>query len=178
MLQARTSDRAMIDARSHKRRGTAKPRSRVEKHRFDGRSREAVRIRQLETQYRAEIGEVAANPAVMQAIRRAAELTMFSEKQRATMIRGEPINLSDLLRLEGVAKRAIGSMRELAAQVRAEQLRQTIHLARFRFAAPVEGRNTRPDAPEAAGGRQIAPNRGVASERTPLSVERNRSPRG
>ena len=103
---------------------------------------------------------------------------MFSEKQRATMIRGEPINLSDLLRLEGVAKRAIGSMRELAAQVRAEQLRQTIHLARFRFAPPVEGRNTRPDAPEAAGGRQIAPNRGVAIERTPLSVERNRSPRG
>jgi hypothetical protein len=34
---------AMIDARSRKRRGTAKPRSRVEKHRFDGRSREAVR---------------------------------------------------------------------------------------------------------------------------------------
>jgi len=85
---------------------------------------------------------------------------MFSEKQRATMIRGEPINLSDLLRLEGVAKRAIGSMRELAAQVRAEQLRQTIHLARFRFAPPVEGRNTRPDAPEAAGGRQIAPHPG------------------
>jgi hypothetical protein len=111
-----------------------------------------VRIRQLETQYRAEIGEVAANPAVMQAIRRAAELTMFSEKQRATMIRGEPISVSDLLRLEGVGKRAIGSMRELAAQVRAEQLRQTIHLARFR--------STRPDAPEAAGGRQIAPDPG------------------
>ena len=97
-----------------------------------------MRIRQLETQYRAEIGEVAANPAVMQAIRRAAELTMFSEKQRATMIRGEPINVSDLLRLEGVAKRAIGSMRELAAQVRAEQLRQTI--SRLRHAAAAEGR--------------------------------------
>jgi hypothetical protein len=68
------------------------------------------------------------------------------------MIRGEPINVSDLLRLEGVAKRAIGSMRELAAQVRAEQLRH--HLARFRFAARVEGRNTRPDAPETAGGRR------------------------
>ena len=135
MPQANTSDRAMIDARSRKRRGTAKPRSRVEKHRFDGRSREAVRIRQLETQYRTEIGEVAANPAVMQAIRRAAELTMFSEKQRATMIRGEPINVSDLLRLEGVAKRAIGSMRELAAQVRAEQLRQTI--SRLRHSAAV-----------------------------------------
>jgi len=138
MRQAHTSDRAMIDARSRKRRGTAKPRSRVEKHRFDGRSREAVRIRQLETQYRAEIGEVAANPAVMQAIRRAAELTMFSEKQRATMIRGEPINVSDLLRLEGVAKRAIGSMRELAAQVRAEQLRQTIF--RLRHAPAAVGR--------------------------------------
>jgi hypothetical protein len=60
---------------------------------------------------------------------------MFSEKQRATMIRGEPINVSDLLRLEGVAKRAIGSMRELAAQVRAEQLRQTI--SRLRHAAAV-----------------------------------------
>jgi len=138
MRQAHTSDRAMIDARSRKRRGTAKPRSRVEKHRFDGRSREAVRIRQLETQYRAEIGEVAANPAVMQAIRRAAELTMFSEKQRATMIRGEPINVSDLLRLEGVAKRAIGSMRELAAQVRADQLRQTIF--RLRHATAAVGR--------------------------------------
>ena len=138
MPQANTSDRAMIDARPRKRQGTAKPRSRVEKHRFDGRSREAVRIRQLETQYRAEVGEVAANPAVMQAIRRAAELTMFSEKQRATMIRGEPINLSDLLRLEGVAKRAIGSMRELAAQVRAQQLRQTIF--RLRHAPAAVGR--------------------------------------
>ena len=151
MPQANTSDRAMIDARPRKRQGTAKPRSRVEKHRFDGRSREAVRIRQLETQYRAEVGEVAANPAVMQAIRRAAELTRFSEKQRATMIRGEPINVSDLLRLEGVAKRAIGSMRELAAQVRAEQLRQTISRLRHAPAGRVRGASStdegRADAP-------------------------------
>ena len=77
---------------------------------------------------------------------------MLAEMQRAAMIRNEPVDLDGLIRLEGVAKRAIGSMRELAAQVRAEQLRQTI--ARFRFAARVEGRNTRPDAPEAAGGRQ------------------------
>jgi hypothetical protein len=152
MLQTRVSDGAAIGARPRKRRWSGKPRSRLEKNRFDGRTSEAVRIRQLEKQYKAELGEVASKPAVMQAIRRAAELTMLSEKQRATMIRGEPTNVSDLLRLEGVAKRAISSMRELAAQVRAEQLRQTI--ARFRFAARVEGRNTGPDAPEAAGGKQ------------------------
>ena len=75
---------------------------------------------------------------------------MFSEKQRATMIRGEPINLSDLLRLEGVAKRAIGSMRELAAQVRAEQLRQTI--SRLRHAAAAVGRvRGAPSTDEGAG---------------------------
>jgi hypothetical protein len=103
----------------------------VEKRRFDGRSPEAWRIKQLEAQYRIELGEVSAIPAVMQMIRRAAELVMLSEKLRAKMIRDDAdadagTDFERLLRLEGVTARALDRMRALAADVRAEQPKQTI----------------------------------------------------
>jgi hypothetical protein len=57
--------------------------------------------------FRARLGEAAANPLVATEIMRASELIMLAERQRGAMIRGETVDLGDLLRLEGVARRAI-----------------------------------------------------------------------
>ena len=54
------------------------------------------------------------------AIRNAAELTMLAEMRRAAMIRNEPVDLDGLIRLEGVARRAVADMRQLAREVRGE----------------------------------------------------------
>jgi hypothetical protein len=138
LLQNGLSDSAAIGARFRKKRVYGKPRSRTERHRFNGRSREGVRVRMLQKQFRAEIGEEADNAGVALAIRNAAELTMLAEMQRAAMIRGEHVDLSNLLRLEGVSKRAVAFMRQLAREVREEarQPRQSIdqYLAEFRTA--------------------------------------------
>jgi hypothetical protein len=56
----------------------------------------------------------------MQAIRRAAELAQITESLRAKMIRGEAVDVSAVLRYEGVAARALAHMRQLAREVRAE----------------------------------------------------------
>ena len=139
MLHARVSESPAKSRRPPKR-------SMVEKRRFDGRSPEAWRIKQLEEQYTAELGEVASKPAVMQAIRRAAELTMLSEMKRASMIRGEAVNVSDLLRLEGVMRRSLDHMRLLAAQARDEAQSEQAYDQFFAFTG-VEPRQAR----EAAG---------------------------
>jgi hypothetical protein len=55
------------------------------------------------------------------AIRDASELLTLAEMMRGAMLRGEHVDLSNLLRLEGVAKRAIAFMRQLAKEVRAAQ---------------------------------------------------------
>jgi len=54
------------------------------------------------------------------AISNAAELTMLAEMRRAAMIRNEPVDLDGLIRLEGVARRAVADMRQLAREVRGE----------------------------------------------------------
>ena len=78
-------------------------------------------------------------PAIAQMIRRAAALVLISEKQRAKHIRDDPTaSFERLLRMEGVIGRVLDRMREMAAQVRAEQLRQTI--SRLRHAAAAAGR--------------------------------------
>ena len=77
-------------------------------------------MRALQRQFRAEIGEEADNAVVALAVRDAAELVMLAEMQRAALIRGENVDLSNLLRLEGVARRAIAFMRQLAREVRGE----------------------------------------------------------
>ena len=45
---------------------------------------------------------------------------MLSEMQRAAMIRNELVDLDGLIRLEGVARRAVADMRQLAREVRGE----------------------------------------------------------
>ena len=121
-------------------------RSRTEQARINGRSRAGCRVRALQKQFRAEIGEEANSTAVALAIRDAAELVMLAEMQRAAMIRGENVDLSNLLRLEGVARRAIAFMRQLAREVRGEAqptLTLEEHLATF---AGVEPRSAREPA--------------------------------
>ena len=54
------------------------------------------------------------------AISNAAELTMLAEMRRAAMIRNEPVDLDGLIRLEGVARRAVADMRQLAREVGGE----------------------------------------------------------
>jgi len=57
----------------------------------------------LEKQLRAQIGQAADSRFWALVIRWASELVMLAEAQRAAMIQGEPVDLSNLLRLEGVA---------------------------------------------------------------------------
>ena len=45
---------------------------------------------------------------------------MLAEMQRAAMIRNEPVDLDGLIRLQGVAQRAVAGMRQLAREVRGE----------------------------------------------------------
>ena len=54
------------------------------------------------------------------AISNAAELTMLAEMRRAAMIRNEPVDLDGLIRLEGVARRAVADIRQLAGEIRGE----------------------------------------------------------
>ena len=135
MLQTRISETGKASVRPRR----SPLRSKIERRRFNGNSPEAWRIRQLESLYRAELGKVSAVPAIAQMIRRAAELVLISEKQRAKHIRDDPTaSFERLLRMEGVVGRVLDRMREMAAQVRAEQLRQTIF--RLRHASAAVGR--------------------------------------
>jgi hypothetical protein len=101
------SDSAVTGARSRTKRVYGKPRSRTERARFNGRSREGVRLRMLEKQFRAQLGAAADNPVTMLAIRRACEVVLLAETQRAKAIRGEAVDLMALIRLEGAASRAV-----------------------------------------------------------------------
>ena len=112
-------------------------------------------MRALQRQFRAEIGEEADNAVVALAVRDASELTMLAEMQRAALIRGENVDLSNLLRLEGVARRAIAFMRQLAREVRGEaQPSMSIeeHLAAYSAVEPREARK-----PSGRGGTAPSP---------------------
>jgi hypothetical protein len=83
-------------------------RPRRERKRYSGNSPAHYRIKELAAAFRAQLGEAAAaNTIVAAEIVRASELIMLAELQRGAMIRGETVDLGDLLRLEGVARRAI-----------------------------------------------------------------------
>jgi hypothetical protein len=119
----------------------------------------------LQRQFRAEIGEEVDNAVVALAVRDASELTMLAEMQRAALIRGEAVDLSNLLRLEGVARRAIAFMRQLAREVRGEAqptLTLEEHLASFAGVEPRQAREAAgrggatPSPRHAPGGRRRA----------------------
>ena len=74
-----------------------------------------MRLRALQIQFRAEIGAEADSAIMALAVTNAAELTMLAEMRRAAMIRGLILSL---IRLEGVARRAVADMCQLAREVR------------------------------------------------------------
>ncbi|MFY9838367.1 MAG: hypothetical protein WAK55_18240 [Xanthobacteraceae bacterium] len=79
---------------------------RSERKRFDGRTALAVRIRVLTRQYAAAVGDRAANPPMVAAIKRAAELTALAEQARADAVRNGVFDTVGLARIEGCADRA------------------------------------------------------------------------
>ena len=79
------------------------------------------------------------------AISNAAELTMLAEMRRAAMIRNEPVDLDGLIRLEGVARRAVADMRQLAREVRGE-VQPSMTIAEHIHARPTQGRRAARDA--------------------------------
>jgi hypothetical protein len=78
-----------------------------ERRRYSGNSSEWHRIKALTAAFRAALGAAAEDPIVSIAIMRAAELTMLAEGHRAKAIRGEPITVDELLRIEAAADRAV-----------------------------------------------------------------------
>ena len=95
-----------IATQSRADRTPAKPRSRVEKRRYDGRSAQAVRVRSLIAGYVARLGV----GADIERIRRAAELQVIAEELRAAALRNEPIDRAALFKAEGYADRAVRAL--------------------------------------------------------------------
>lgn len=78
---------------------------------LDGRSSEARRYRDLCAGFAdALAGEGALTEAQRVAVRRAAELTVIAEQQRARALRGEPVDPLALVRLEGMVARAVRAL--------------------------------------------------------------------
>ena len=86
-------------------------RSRPEKRRYGGRSHQTARVRTLVAGFRVQLGAASNDSIMTAAITRAAELTMLAEMRRAAAIRGEGVDLGDLIRLEGAARRAVADLR-------------------------------------------------------------------
>jgi hypothetical protein len=77
---------------------------------------------------------------------------MLSEMQRAAMIRNEPVDLDGLIRLQGVAQRAVAGMRQLAREVRGE-VQALDDDSRSTSAPPSQRRDVGlPETPEARPG--------------------------
>lgn len=118
-----TSDRTPIDSRSTADSRTAKTGG------LDGRSRLARRAKQLAMAFEAELGGTLSD-AQMVATRRAAEMTAIAEETRSRWLAGDwKTTGTDVVRIDGAARRAILDLGLPAANVRpAETLEQ--YLAR------------------------------------------------
>lgn len=98
-------DIGSVERKSRERRGTAKPRSRPERRRYNGRTHEARRVRSLFESFIAHMD--ADDPMSVLAARRAAELVAVAETLRAQAIRGEAVHVRDLIKVENTAARAV-----------------------------------------------------------------------
>lgn len=93
--------------------GAATIRGRVRRDRgdLDGRSAIAKRTLRLINRFVGALGGAArVSPVQMLAIRRAAELTVTTEQMRASALRGEPVDVLALVRLENLATRAVAAL--------------------------------------------------------------------
>jgi len=102
-------DTAATEVRSRPKRAPAKARSRTERARYNGRSREGVRVRVLTAGFRAALG--GPTGALMElAIARASELVVIAEGVRARAVRGEPVDLDMVVKVENAARRAVADL--------------------------------------------------------------------
>jgi hypothetical protein len=76
---------------------------------LDGRTRGAKRARQIAAELIAAFGP-AVTPVQKQAAERAAIFCALSEDLAARRLRGEAVSLDELMRLEGVARRAVARL--------------------------------------------------------------------
>lgn len=77
--------------------------------RIDGRSKASKRAKQLARCFAAAIGNVT-DTATMARIERAAELATLGEQMRGRALRGAEVDLGLLLRIEGLADRAVRAL--------------------------------------------------------------------
>ncbi len=88
--------------------------------RVDGRSKAAKRAKELAASFVAQLGKAAADgAAALAAVQKAAELFVVAEELRARALRGETVDLGELVKVEGIADRAVRALgldrrRELA----------------------------------------------------------------
>ena len=115
----------------------------------------------LEKQLRAQIGQAADSRFWALVIRWASELVMLAEAQRAAMIQGEPVDLSNLLRLEGVAPRALAASQLPAARHESETIRGVLGRPAIAIRSPLSS------VSRTQAGVQTSPGKGLrASDRS------------
>ena len=74
--------------------------------RVDGRSKAAKRVKELAASYIARLGGRNVDAATLAAIQKAAELAALAEELRGRALRGEAVDLGEMVKVEGVADRA------------------------------------------------------------------------
>jgi hypothetical protein len=119
-------------ARTRTVRAPAKARSRPERARYNGNSREARLVRSQEAELKAALGDVPINPIMAAAIKRAAELSVIAADLRAKRLRGEPVDTAEIVKAENAHRRAVACLgikfnieREPERQELADWLRAT-----------------------------------------------------
>jgi hypothetical protein len=81
----------------------------------DGRSREARRFRDLVASFATEIG-TDLGEVEMGLVRQAAGLALRAEQLQEAIVRGEPVDNDDLIRISGTSRRILMVLQEKAAK--------------------------------------------------------------
>ena len=77
---------------------------------LDGRRRAAKRLRAIVAEMEAQLGRPLSD-ATRMLVKRAAELALAAELLRGALVRGEPVDIGALVRLENLAARALRDLR-------------------------------------------------------------------
>ncbi len=93
-----------------------KVRSRTERARYNGRSREGRAVSRLADELKAALG-APVDRVTLRAVQRAAELSFIASELRARRLRGEAVDVEEIVKAENAADRAV---RRLGIKQRAE----------------------------------------------------------
>ena len=94
----------------------------------DGRSREARRYRDLWADLTRDLGGNLST-ADMALVRQAAALTLQAELLQAAIVRGEPVDAGELIRLSGEVRRVLRSLRRSQPEARLVSLEEHLRAA-------------------------------------------------